>query len=106
MAEVKDPARLGTGPERPAIEARDLLEDVAAVLDDEPVRAAEIPARLRKLAPGWVPYRSLTGVQLRERLDEEYGLVVPSTHNRYPVTPESVRAVLADRRLLDEDLTD
>ena len=105
MAEVKDPARLGSA-ERPAIEARDLLEDVAAVLDDEPVRAAEIPGRLRKLAPAWVPYRSLTGVQLRERLDEEYGLVVPSTHNRYPVSPESVRAVLSDRRLLEADPAD
>ena len=106
MAEVKDPGRLGGGPEPRAIESRDLLEDVAAVLEDEPVRAAEIPARLRKLAPKWEPYRRLNGTQLRERLDEEYGYVVPSTHNRYPVSPEAVHAALSDRRLEEADLTE
>jgi S-DNA-T family DNA segregation ATPase FtsK/SpoIIIE len=107
MAEVKDVARLGGGAERPAIESRDLLEDVAAVLAKEtaPVPVADVPARLRTLAPGWQAYRSMTGKDLRKRLDEEYGLVVPSTGNRYPVNPDAVRAVLSDRHLEEPDLT-
>jgi S-DNA-T family DNA segregation ATPase FtsK/SpoIIIE len=107
MAEVKDQGQLAGGPERPAIETRDLLEDVAAVLanDTGPVPVADVPARLRTLAPGWAPYRNLKGVDLRRRLDEEYGLVVPSTGNRYPVNPDAVRAVLSDRRLEEPDLT-
>jgi S-DNA-T family DNA segregation ATPase FtsK/SpoIIIE len=92
----------------PAIEARDLLEDVAAVLanEDAPVPVADVAARLRKLAPAWAPYRSMRGVQLRKRLDDEYGLVLPSTGNRWPVNPDAVRAVLSDRRLDDEDLVE
>jgi len=107
MTEVKDPARLGAV-ERPAIESRDLLEDLAEVLknEDEPVPVADLPARLREFAPSWAPYRNLKGVQLRKRLDDEYGLVVPSTGNRYPVNPDVVRAYVSDRRLEEADLTD
>lgn len=56
-----------------AIEARDLLDDLAEVLqgEDGPVRLADLPPRLRRIAPAWAAYRSLTGTQLRELLDHE-----------------------------------
>ena len=50
----------GTVP-APAIEARDLLDDLAAVLGNERVRLADVPALLRDSAPTWGPYRTLTG---------------------------------------------
>src|SRR5206468_10087570 len=66
-------------------ERRDLLDDLATVLGNERVPAADVPARLRDLAPTYEPYRRLTGVGLREVLAHEYGIKAPSTGNRYPV---------------------
>ena len=77
-------AELGAGPQ-PA--PRDLLADLVAVLGEERVPAADVPARLRDLAPDHAPYRGLTGVKLREILEREYGIKVASTGNRYPVDP-------------------
>jgi DNA segregation ATPase FtsK/SpoIIIE, S-DNA-T family len=77
-------------------EKRDLLPDVAEVLGNEIVPAADIPPRLRKLAPGYLPYRSMSGVQLRELL-AEHGVKVPSTKRRYPVDPAVIRARIAER---------
>jgi DNA segregation ATPase FtsK/SpoIIIE, S-DNA-T family len=51
------------------VTSRDLLADLDQVLGSERVKLADIPARLRRLAPQWQPYRDLTGVQLREILD-------------------------------------
>jgi DNA segregation ATPase FtsK/SpoIIIE, S-DNA-T family len=50
-------------------EERDLLADVADALGrDDIVRASDMAARLRELAPGYVPYRTLDGTQLAARL--------------------------------------
>jgi DNA segregation ATPase FtsK/SpoIIIE, S-DNA-T family len=38
-------------------EHRDLLDDLATVLGNERVPAADVPARLRDLAPKYEPYR-------------------------------------------------
>ena len=66
------PAITGTGRahRRDRWRVRDLLDDLAAVLDadrwDAPkVPAADIPARLRTLAPDWAPYRTINGLQIR-----------------------------------------
>ena len=75
---------------------RDLLADLAAVLGAEPVKAADIPALLRELAPSYAPYASITGIQVREKLAES-GYKVPATGNRYPVDPAEVRKALALR---------
>jgi S-DNA-T family DNA segregation ATPase FtsK/SpoIIIE len=101
----------GSSRSRPAIEPpRDLLADLAEVLGDEPVPAADLPALLRDYAPGWAPYRSLTGKALRERLRDVYGIRVASTGNRWPVDPAVIRAALADRATAslddDEDVDD
>ena len=63
----------------------------------ERVPAADVPALLRDLAPGHLPYRGLTGVLLREILEREYGIKVASTGNRYPVDPNKIRARIARR---------
>jgi S-DNA-T family DNA segregation ATPase FtsK/SpoIIIE len=78
-------------------EERDLLADLDAVLGHERVPAADIPALLRDLAPSWGPYRRLSGARLRQLLERQYGIKVPSTGNRYPVDPATVRARLAER---------
>ncbi|OLT09378.1 hypothetical protein BJF90_44280 [Pseudonocardia sp. CNS-004] len=79
-----------------AEERRDILSDVAEALGGEVVPAADVPPRLRKLAPGHRPYRSMSGVQLRELL-AEHGVRVPSTKRRYPVDPAVIRARIAER---------
>jgi DNA segregation ATPase FtsK/SpoIIIE, S-DNA-T family len=91
------------GADRPApvIEARDLLEDLEAVLGNDAVHAADVPALLAKHAPGWAPYRRLTGKALREVLATEHGIRVPSTGN--PVDPVTVREALAKRATADLD---
>ena len=61
------------------------------------MRAADVPALLRDLAPDHAPYRGLTGVKLREILEREYGIKVASTGNRYPVVPRKIRARIAQR---------
>ncbi|MHA6621015.1 cell division protein FtsK [Pseudonocardia sp. DLS-67] len=78
-------------------ERRDLLDDLATVLGNERIPAADVPARLRDLAPNYKPYRRLTGVGLRDVLEREYGIKVPSTGNRYPVDPVTVRSRIAER---------
>ena len=72
LAAMAEEGRAVPGTERgplPVV-SRDLLADVAEVLRGTAgrVRIADIPARLRKLAPSWGDYRGMTGVQLRGRL--------------------------------------
>ena len=76
---------------------RDLLTDLVEVLGSERVPAADVPARLRDLAPDHGPYRGLTGIKLREILEREHGVKVPSTGNRYPIDPQRIRARIAER---------
>jgi S-DNA-T family DNA segregation ATPase FtsK/SpoIIIE len=92
----------GTKP-APVVEAaRDLLDDLDEVLDTEPVKAADVPPMLRKLAPNWAPYRGLNGTSLRETLAEE-GVKVPTTGNRFPIDPVTIREALAMRATADLD---
>lgn len=81
---------------------RDLLEDLAAVLDVEPVRAGDALGALRKHAPSWKPYRDLTVPKLVAALADR-GVKVPSTGNKYPIDPAKVRAALAKEATADLD---
>ena len=93
-----DPAIAAIGvPEPTTQQPRDLLADLVTVLGEQRVPAADVPARLRDLAPDHASYRGLTGVKLREILEREYGIKVASTGNRYPVDPRKVRARIAQR---------
>ena len=82
---------------------RDLLDDLATVLDaDRPggaekVPAADLPARLRELAPDWAPYRSITGVEIRRYLAAEHGVTVPTSKRRYAVNPAEIRVAVVRR---------
>ncbi|TDW65621.1 cell division protein FtsK [Kribbella pratensis] len=82
---------------RPELESRDLLADLDQVLGDDPVRIADVPALLKRLAPTWTPYQSLTGKALREQLAAGYGIKVASTGNRYPLDPATVRDAIVRR---------
>ena len=80
----------------PAIEARDLLDDLGQVLGADRVRLADVPALLRDLAPTWGPYRTLTGVQLRDQLDAA-GVRTTNVGNVLRLDPADLRRVLAVR---------
>ena len=88
--------------DEPAPVVRDLLDDIATVLgadrwNGEKVPAADIPARLRKLAPDWAPYRSINGLGIRRYLQTEHGVKVATTGHKYPVDPAAVRDAIARR---------
>lgn len=79
------------------IEARDLLADLAEVLDGpDRVRLADLPPRLRKLAPSWAPYRNLTGTHLRDLLEGE-GVRTTNVGNVPRLDPEDLRRRLAEQ---------
>jgi DNA segregation ATPase FtsK/SpoIIIE, S-DNA-T family len=80
----------------PAIEARDLLGDLDEVLDTERVKLADLPALLRDLAPTWGPYRSLTGIRLRELLAAK-GVRVVTKANISRLDPADLRDALPGR---------
>jgi S-DNA-T family DNA segregation ATPase FtsK/SpoIIIE len=75
----------------PVVEtSRDLLDDVAKVIGDQTVPAADVPALLSRQFPDWSPYRRITGKKLVQQLDE-LGFKVPKTGNRWPIRPAKVR---------------
>jgi S-DNA-T family DNA segregation ATPase FtsK/SpoIIIE len=82
----------------PVATKRDLLADIAEVLGESPMPAADIPALLARNFPTWAPYRTLTGKKLREVLRQEHGVKVPSTDNRWPVAPQLILDAIARRR--------
>jgi len=82
--------------------ARDLLADLDAVLGTEAVPTADVPALLARLAPHWAPYRALSGKALRDQL-AALGVKVPSTGNRWPLDPLTVRDALTRRATIDLD---
>ena len=89
---------------------RDLLDDLAAVLhadrwDAPKVPAADLPARLRSLAPDWAPYRTITGLQIRDYLHTEHGVKVATTGHKYPVDPAAIRDAIS-RRAAARDAAD
>ena len=86
----------GTGRAVPALEARDLLDDLDEVLGDDRVKLADLPALLRDLAPSWAPYRTLTGVRLEELLGEQ-GVRVVTKANVSRLDPADLRHALAAR---------
>jgi DNA segregation ATPase FtsK/SpoIIIE, S-DNA-T family len=90
------------GQDEPAQLMRDLLDDIATVLgadrwNTEKVPAADIPARLRTLAPDWAPYRTINGLDIRRYLETAHRVKVPTTGHRYPVAPAAIREAIARR---------
>jgi len=93
-------------PDNPAPLQRDLLDDIAIVLradqwDAQKVPAADIPARLRSLAPDWAPYRTINGLDIRRYLAAEHGVKVATTGHKYPVDPAAIRDAITRRASRD-----
>jgi S-DNA-T family DNA segregation ATPase FtsK/SpoIIIE len=88
-----------------AIEARDLLEDLAEVLDLDRAKLRDVVGLLRGLAPAWGPYQKLTAAQLRKLLADAGVRVVNSSGTPW-LDPADVRRAVADRSTadLDEDV--
>lgn len=82
------------GPAAAPAEARDLLADLAQVVGSERIRLADLPARLRELAPQHREYRALTGAALRELLDSE-GIRVTNAGNVPRLDPADLHRALA-----------
>jgi S-DNA-T family DNA segregation ATPase FtsK/SpoIIIE len=104
LAEIERRGRAvpGTDRERPAIESRDLLADLGAVLEategGERVRLSDLPALLRDHAPRWTPYKAITAAAIRDAL-EAAGVRWTNTGNVPRLDPADLRAVLADREV-------
>ncbi|MEV0382457.1 hypothetical protein [Nonomuraea sp. NPDC050643] len=99
---LRDKAGMAPAGALTAPRSRDLLEDLAAVMGGETIRAADLPALLARYAPTWQPYKTLTGKQLVEDLTA-LGVKVPTTGNRWPVNPDDVRAALTRSQNDDEE---
>ncbi|WP_431901296.1 cell division protein FtsK [Amycolatopsis thermoflava] len=108
LAAIEQDGRGLPGGDQPApqIEApmsRDLLEDLDEVLGHDPIPAAKVAPLLSALAPDWPPYQGLTGTRLCAEL-AAIGVKVPSSKNRYPIDPVTIREALA--AAATEDLDD
>lgn len=79
-----------------AIEARDLLDDVDAVLGDERVKLRDLIGLLRRLAPAWAAYQRMTATQLAAELRGLGVRTVNSSGTQY-LDPAEARRVLAVR---------
>jgi S-DNA-T family DNA segregation ATPase FtsK/SpoIIIE len=83
-----------SGPAMAPAEVRDLTSDLIEVAGHERVRLADLPARLRSLAPGCREYRTLTGAALRDLL-EDRGVRVTNTGNVPRLNPDDLHRALA-----------
>ncbi len=92
--------RGGATAEKPQVEAapevRDLLNDVAEVLAGEDVKATDVAARLRKLAPGYEPYAGLTADLVKKALEAVH-VPVRQKQGTLTVRARHVANALADR---------
>jgi S-DNA-T family DNA segregation ATPase FtsK/SpoIIIE len=86
----------------PAIEARDLLGDLAEVIGPERMKLRDLVGLLRKLAPAWTPYTKLTAAQLRKGLELE-GVRVVNSSNTPWLDPADLRRAIAERSTADLD---
>jgi len=90
----------GTGQAPRPIVSRDLLADLAEVLHGAAgrVKVADIPARLRKLAPSWGPYREMNGADLKKLLDAEQ-VRTTNTSNVRELDPADLRHAIGEREM-------
>ena len=84
-----------------AIESRDLLDDLGQVVGGDRVKLRDAVGLLRKLAPTWSRYRSMTAKQLAADLAAEGVRTVNSSGTPW-LDPADVRHVLAGRADLGE----
>ena len=80
----------------PAIEARDLLDDLDQVAGDDRVKLRDAVGLLRKLAPAWSRYQRMTAKQLAADLAAEGVRTVNSSGTPW-LDPAELHRVLAGR---------
>ena len=80
----------------PAIEARDLLDDLDQVAGDDRVKLRDAVGLLRKLAPAWSRYHRMTAKQLAADLAAEGVRTVNSSGTPW-LDPAELHRVLAGR---------
>jgi S-DNA-T family DNA segregation ATPase FtsK/SpoIIIE len=102
VAQVAPGTPVQGGRPRPALESRDLLEDLDEVLDTERIKLRDVVGLLRALAPAWPPYQKLTAAQLRKQLADSGVRVVNSSGTPW-LDPAEVRRVIAERSTEDLD---
>jgi len=87
----------------PAIEVehRDVLDDVAGVIGSDRVKLRDLAGMLRRLAPAWAPYKTMTATRLRDHLADE-GVRVINTSGTPYLDPADLRRALAERREVGE----
>lgn len=91
--------RGGAITEKPQVDVpqeRDLLDDVAEVLAGQDVKATDVAARLRKLAPGFELYAELTAEKIKEALEKK-DIPVRQKQGTLTVRARHVENALADR---------
>jgi S-DNA-T family DNA segregation ATPase FtsK/SpoIIIE len=100
-----------SGVQAPAeLEVRDLLADVLSVLNDAPAPAAAVATLLKQLAPDWTAYRGLVGVGDKDSSSSlvfqlgRLGAVVPSTANKWIISPDLIRDAINRRRAESDDV--
>jgi DNA segregation ATPase FtsK/SpoIIIE, S-DNA-T family len=80
-----------------AIVVRDLLDDLAEVIDGPwRVNVNDLPGRLKRLDQTWPEYRKLTGAQLRKRLTD-LGVKTTNTDNKPELDPAELHRAIAAR---------
>ncbi|MEV4599453.1 FtsK/SpoIIIE domain-containing protein [Amycolatopsis sp. NPDC049253] len=79
-----------------APQERDLLADVAEVLGGKDIKATDVGARLRRLAPGYEPYAELTADKVKAAL-EDAGCPVRQKQGTLTVRARNVENAIADR---------
>jgi S-DNA-T family DNA segregation ATPase FtsK/SpoIIIE len=79
-----------TVPQALPAEQRDLLEDLDAVMGDERVKLSDLTGLLRRLAPGWAPYRDLKAKTLKDMLDAS-SVRVTNTGGILRLDPDDLR---------------
>jgi S-DNA-T family DNA segregation ATPase FtsK/SpoIIIE len=86
----------------PAIEARDLLDDLDEVLGDDRVKLRDLIGLLRRLAPAWGAYQRLTAKQLAADL-RDLGVRIVNTSGTPYLDPLDLRSVIAEGSTFDLD---
>jgi DNA segregation ATPase FtsK/SpoIIIE, S-DNA-T family len=102
LAEIAHRGRGVPGGDRPAIESRDLLEDLDEVLGAERVKLRDAIGLLRGLAPGWGRYKRMTAKQLAADLAAEGVRTVNSSGTPY-LDPADLHRALEDQTATDQD---
>lgn len=89
--------KAGYGSASASLQARDLLDDLDEVLGSDRTRVSDLPSRLRRLAPNWLPYQNLNGIELKDVLTRKYGVRVTNPHNVLHLDPADLRRVRDQR---------